>query len=162
MTEFVYKYPLLVGETTAIALPDGAHILDVAAQGGEVCLWARVDEDEAGHLCRPNRTFLVIGTGHNLPNGDAHTHVGTAHTSGGFVWHAFEVHCAAPPAPSPHYSPEQAPFAVGDDVLVCINGHDHTTQVVGLFGAFARLNITIGKYGTHIVQRIDKIRRPQL
>lgn len=85
----VFKYPIDVANTFTMLLPLGAQILHVDAQNNLPCLWALVDpvNDDPANLER--RTFHIVGTGHEVPEGVAH--VGTFLLYGGdFVGHLFE------------------------------------------------------------------------
>ena len=70
-----------------LSMPENAEILSVAAQGDDICLWARVNPNAE----RVNRTFLGFGTGHDIPDNLQLQFVGTAHLSdGALVFHIFE------------------------------------------------------------------------
>lgn len=85
----IYRYSLVIGQTTALDMPAGAQALSVAIKPGhdDVSLWALVTR--GGFLQTELRSFSVVGTGWDFdPAG--HEFVGTA-LQGGFVWHVFEV-----------------------------------------------------------------------
>ncbi|MCK8787655.1 hypothetical protein M0638_25130 [Roseomonas sp. NAR14] len=85
MSRAVWKFVLTPKCT--ISMPEGAELLHVAAQGGEVCLWALVNPE------RPveTRRFRAFGTGHAIPAGLSLRFVGTALLAGGaLVFHVFE------------------------------------------------------------------------
>jgi hypothetical protein len=66
-------------------MPEGAHVLTVGMQVGEIIAWATVDPDAP----REERTFLVRGTGHKL-NGREGRYIGTVFP-GSLVFHVFEA-----------------------------------------------------------------------
>ena len=71
----------------SLSMPTGAEILSVATQGNDICLWARVNPDAD----REDRTFIGIGTGHDIPNNMNLQFIGTVLLSGGtLVFHIFE------------------------------------------------------------------------
>lgn len=85
----IYKYPLpMVGNV--LELPVGAQLLDVAFQGENLFVWARVHADP--HAITSKRRFLVMPTGMEIPSDDELNYIGTAHhASGRLVFHIFEV-----------------------------------------------------------------------
>ena len=76
----IWKYPL----GRVLALPDGARLIKVARQAGELTLWALVDTEAP---LAPHH-FEVCGTGHPAPPDSSY--VGTVFDEP-FVWHVFEV-----------------------------------------------------------------------
>lgn len=78
----IYKFPM----APKIAMPEGAEILHVGAQGSEAMIWAKVD------LSRPmiTREFSIYGTGFEIKSEDNLKHLGTAVLPSGLVWHIFE------------------------------------------------------------------------
>lgn len=85
MAETVWKFPLREVRNP-ISLPEGAQLLTVAEQHGEVVLWARVDDT------RPPvyRDVYLVGTGTEVPE-EAGAFIGTAVCAGGsLVFHAFD------------------------------------------------------------------------
>lgn len=90
INRIVYKYPLLIGETTVVYLPRGCEILDVRAQGVNPCLWALVDSTAE----TVQRIFRVVATGEPLSvmGTEQLTYVSTFQMLGGQpVFHAFEI-----------------------------------------------------------------------
>lgn len=79
----IYKYPV----DDQVVLPEGAEILHIGEQDGQLMFWAQVDLDRD----METRHFKVVGTGWELKDGslDNCTYLGT--TLGIFVWHVFEV-----------------------------------------------------------------------
>ena len=71
---------------TTVEIPDGAKILHIAQQREYLCMWALVDPEQP----KVKRTFIVYGTGHDMPD-DPGEFVGTALMDGGsLVFHVFE------------------------------------------------------------------------
>lgn len=70
----------------SIEMPSGAEVLSVREQGETICLWALVDPEATVEM----RRFVVLGTGHSVPDQPLRF-LGTAHLAGGaFVFHVFE------------------------------------------------------------------------
>jgi hypothetical protein len=83
----IWKFPLLVTDLQSVALPAGAKLLSVQAQGDMPQLWALVDEMAAIE----HRTFATYGTGDPIPS-DPGAYVGTYQIRGGtLVLHVFET-----------------------------------------------------------------------
>jgi len=84
----IWKYDLpLAAYRITHKMPKGAQILNIQTQHGKVALWVSVDD------ARPleDRTFVVVGTGQSVPEGDL-KHLGTTqHEYGFLVLHWFEV-----------------------------------------------------------------------
>lgn len=88
MKRRIYKYPIQLDSVTTLELPKGAEVLHVDIQRDQICLWAEVPIDCL--LPLRDRSFLVLGTGMDVPVGA--THVGSALLAGGsLVWHVYEV-----------------------------------------------------------------------
>lgn len=83
MKRVIWKFRVPVADVTTIEVPDGAKILHVHEQGGEIMLWAEVDPG-ATIVCLP---VWVVGTG-GLSVPTAARYVGTAHVAP-FVWHVY-------------------------------------------------------------------------
>lgn len=82
----VWKFELF--PATTLTMPKGSKILKVHEQDGKICLWALVDTETRK---AEDRSFIVVGTGHTLPNEELE-YVGSTHHDGGtFVCHVFEV-----------------------------------------------------------------------
>lgn len=80
----VWKFPL---EPLAprVVMPEGARIVHIAAQAGEVCLWAEVNPEAP----REKRTFHCVMTGGRADGRGEY--VGTAHlVDSGLVVHVYE------------------------------------------------------------------------
>lgn len=85
MSKAVWKFTLR--PIIEIEMPDGAQVLSVQEQHGELCMWALVDTSKP----MVKRKFLTFGTGHILPDGKRLEFVGTALLeSGAFVLNVFE------------------------------------------------------------------------
>lgn len=81
----MWKYKLeLTDEVQDIQVPHKAVLRLVAMQRGEVALWFEV----LSGLPKYTRTYIVRGTGHEVPDGAVY--VGTCFCSP-FVWHVFEM-----------------------------------------------------------------------
>lgn len=70
--------------TRELELPEGARVLCVDTQDGDLCLWAEVDPEA------PTRkaVLFVVGTGQEPP--DQGIYRGTAQ-QGPYVWHIYEA-----------------------------------------------------------------------
>lgn len=80
----IWKF--ILAPDITLDLPRGAEILSVREQGGNICLWALVDPQAD----QTTRRFVVIGTGHAVPDGPL-WFLGTAHLAGGQLdFHVFE------------------------------------------------------------------------
>jgi hypothetical protein len=83
----IWKWPLIVADLQSVALPEGAKLLSLQAQGDMPQLWALVDERAAIE----HRTFATYGTGNPIPS-DPGAYVGTYQIRGGtLVFHVFET-----------------------------------------------------------------------
>jgi hypothetical protein len=86
VSRVVWKYDLSGVEWT-FRMPSGAMVRHVAEQDGQIRLWAEVDPS----ALLENRTFVVAGTGHPLPNRELQF-VGSLLAAGGeFVFHVYEA-----------------------------------------------------------------------
>lgn len=86
----VYKYELLgpnPGGTQLLPLPQDAQILRVDMQNHIAVMWALVDPGRD----LEDRTFMILGTGHESYNLDeGYIYHGTFYEDV-FVWHLFEL-----------------------------------------------------------------------
>ena len=81
----IWKYTISLGDTR-IDMPQGAKILAVQFQAGEIALWALVWP----HLPMEKRAITIYGTGHPIPAAPG-DYIGTVQTLGGaLVWHVFD------------------------------------------------------------------------
>lgn len=86
MPRTIWKYTL--EPRCAIAMPQGAQLLSVAEQNGDICLWALVDPQAT----QQTRYFAGFGTGHPIPDAADLTFVGSVLMTGGsMVFHIFEA-----------------------------------------------------------------------
>jgi hypothetical protein len=87
----VWKFPLtslsIVGSPrTIIKAPGLGHTVLVGSQYREWYAWCEVDTDKREYA----REFLVVGTGHPMPDDDeGFIHVGSWQDEP-FVWHAYQ------------------------------------------------------------------------
>lgn len=89
MSKQVWKYPIAdIGEVK-IPMPYGSKVVFVAGDpsGISPAFWAEVDPAAAVVI----RTFMIVGTGRELPN-DAHHH--GSGIQGPFAWHLYELYAA--------------------------------------------------------------------
>lgn len=85
----IHRFEL--GIVTRLSLPEGADILSIQPRNGQINLWALVDLDKP----LVERTFMIIGTGHPLPEdcvpGVDFLYLETVLVEyGALVWHIFE------------------------------------------------------------------------
>jgi len=83
----IWKFPLPLSDSVAIAMPERSRVLSVGVQSGgvrQLQLWADVNPGAAIVI----RRFEIRGTGH--PLGDVGRFIGTV-IDGPFVWHVFEA-----------------------------------------------------------------------
>lgn len=83
----IHKYEL-DPSNTRVSMPIGATVLTAAFQGNTLCLWAKVDTDNALEI----RDFYVYGTGHVISQkvDSSYNFIGTSFMSNGLVFHVFE------------------------------------------------------------------------
>jgi hypothetical protein len=86
MSSAVLKWPVSVdGERHAVG---GGPVMLVASQGahGTICVWTLEHSEEP----TISREVIVVGTGHDLPDGGTNwDHIGSC-LAGPYVWHVFE------------------------------------------------------------------------
>lgn len=81
----IWKYGLNPASAWTTRLPAGAVVLSVGFDPNEqLSMWVAVDPDVQDTALR---TFCVIGTGHDLPNGCEFL---ATVRQGSFMWHVFE------------------------------------------------------------------------
>lgn len=78
----VHKYVISITRGSRLLLPDTARVVHVGMQN-DLCLWIELETEEP---YRNEKTFIVIGTGHPVPQDG--TYVGTVF-DGPFVWHVY-------------------------------------------------------------------------
>lgn len=83
----IWKYPIKVTDAQTVLLPPRAEILCVGLDvTGEPSIWVRTERLPAD----VERTLYVVGTGHDLPDGD-NRYVGSFKSASGlFMWHVWE------------------------------------------------------------------------
>ena len=83
----IWKYELEIADMQEVTMPDGAELLSVANQDGNLCLWAMVDPSKE----KRRRYIEIIGTGNPIftDMGVDREFIGTAVVNP-FVWHVFE------------------------------------------------------------------------
>lgn len=82
----VWKFPLKITDIQNVMMPEGARVLTVQMQHGELCMWALVNPDAP----KQRREIEVIGTGNPMPDA-VRRYIGTAQQLGGqLIWHVFE------------------------------------------------------------------------
>jgi hypothetical protein len=82
----IWKFTLPADLYSVVKMPKGAAILSVQEQFDDFMAWAVVDPDAEWE----ERTILLLGTGHPMPDG-RWDHISTFQMSGGnYVFHAFE------------------------------------------------------------------------
>lgn len=86
MSRAIWKFPLAIGDTVAVSMPEHATPLAVAEQNTILCLWAEVDPDAA----LTTKEFHIRGTGHLL-QGNEGKYIGTAVMWNGLVWHVYSA-----------------------------------------------------------------------
>ncbi len=88
-TIWKFEIPNLSG-LNEIAIPVGGTILHFALQHGTPCIWVLVDVEPK--QSNEIRKFIIIGTGHKIPEDIQLQYVDTIQMVNGFlVWHLFEV-----------------------------------------------------------------------
>lgn len=79
----IWKFKITQPE---VEMPMGAKILTVQSQHNVPTIWAIVNTEED----MKKRTFIVVGTGHEIPKGKLN-YIGTIQQmTGMLVWHVFE------------------------------------------------------------------------
>lgn len=83
----VWKYVLkLKKDPQNFGMPEGAKVVKVDVQDGEICMWVIVNNNPGVRVIE--RTFAVTGTGWELDSG--WKYVGSC-LAGSFVWHIWEL-----------------------------------------------------------------------
>lgn len=91
MVKAVWKFPIRLAPRVTLVMPMMAQLLCVKEQKGQMCFWAKIDPETT---LVEQRTFLVVGTGHELElmKDEAEVYVGSAmFEQGDFVFHLFEA-----------------------------------------------------------------------
>lgn len=85
----IYKYPINFPGYTTIK-GHFIQILDAQIQNNKLVVWAIVDNDEP----EIEITFIVLGTGWNIPLDEYWQYFRTVQTDNGdYIWHIFIVDC---------------------------------------------------------------------
>lgn len=85
MTRIIYKHPVEhLSKPLLIPCTSRAQVVLVALQGGLPHIW--IDDDWHPDANRNNRVFIVVGTGHPIPDGSVHC---GSYLQGVFVWHVY-------------------------------------------------------------------------
>lgn len=81
----IHKFPVK-SAPFKVALPRGAKFLAVQTQHENPQMWFEVETDRPTQ----DRTFMIVGTGHSMPD-DELLHLGTFQMQGGaLVFHLYE------------------------------------------------------------------------
>lgn len=69
MSKTIFKYPIKIEKNTTLELPKGAEVLtcQVDQKTETPCIWVKQERHLSGTLPE-QRTFLLFGTGHDLPH----------------------------------------------------------------------------------------------
>lgn len=91
MSRAVHRYEVGLDGPVEIGLSGNPVAFGALAHSAGIEFWA--EHDEA--LAEVARTFVIVGTGHHVPEGASY--VGTApRTRDGLVWHLYELPGSAP------------------------------------------------------------------
>lgn len=83
----IWKYPLDLKDEQVVKMPQGAQILSVQRQFGNLMLWALVDSKAPSE----SREIIIAATGAPFPNVGIARHIGTVQMlDGALIWHVFE------------------------------------------------------------------------
>lgn len=80
----IYKFPLFLSLTQIVYMSQGAQILSVGEQKGELKLWAKVDTKKP----TARRRINIVGTGFEAPEDGKF--LGTVQVNE-YVWHVFDM-----------------------------------------------------------------------
>ncbi len=81
----VFKYVMEITDYVDLDMPSGAEVLTAQMQNGDLCLWAKVDENAP----KEKRRFRIAGTGHPLEG--KHEYISTVFPyNDSLVFHIFE------------------------------------------------------------------------
>lgn len=94
MSKVIFKYPLEIEKNTLLKLPEGAEVLtcQIDEKTQRPCVWIKQQRDQC--LPEEERTFLLFGTGHDLPEeGDKNLkYISTIQMfDGDLILHLFEL-----------------------------------------------------------------------
>ncbi len=85
--KYSFKYIFEITHSITIEMPKNALILDLQIQNGIPCLWAVVDLDES----MVPYNFVLLGTGHPVPDEEYELQHISTFQQGEFVWHLFQI-----------------------------------------------------------------------
>ena len=86
MTRVIYRHQVGLDGSVQIGLTGDPLAFGALGYSAGIEFWAEHDDAKEPRV----RTFVVVGTGHRIPDGA--TYAGTApRTPDGLVWHLFEV-----------------------------------------------------------------------
>jgi len=89
----IYKFPVPENSTFVLKLPARARFLDVQVQRGKPQAWFLLDPEAE----TVRRRFVVCGTGHQVPEQEMLTYLGTFQLfDGELVLHLFEYDAERP------------------------------------------------------------------
>lgn len=87
MANAIWKFSVPIQDRFAIDMPVNARVLSVQVQHGQPQMWVLGDP----YAPKESRSFIMYGTGHDMPN-DPGEFVGTFQVHGGnLVFHLFAV-----------------------------------------------------------------------
>lgn len=89
----IWKFPIPQADSFVLELPKRARFLDVQIQHGTPQAWFLLDPNGE----KVQRRFVLVGTGHPVPEQEKLTHLGTFQFfSGELVVHLFEYDALVP------------------------------------------------------------------
>lgn len=80
----IWKFPFTITDGFTLEIPMPAHIVHVAMQGDQPCLWAVVDPEGR----KAKASFIIVGTGQEIPPLEMFKFVASFQQPP-FVWHLF-------------------------------------------------------------------------
>lgn len=87
MPRRIYKYHLDIADTQTIEVPAGAEFLTAQMQRGQLYVWAIVDTDRLFE----KEYFVIVGTGHPMPEKPKLLQFIATVQQEVFVWHVFRA-----------------------------------------------------------------------
>jgi len=85
----IYKYTLNPKVTNAFKVPLGSAVLSMQVQKDKPCLWIQVNTEEKNLV---EREFIIVGTGHALPEDKPFKYVDTFQMyDGDLIFHVYEI-----------------------------------------------------------------------
>lgn len=85
----ILKYQIPIEDEPRVVVPRDARILTIGLQGGELFLWAEVEDQNAPKCTLKLR---LVGTGHEVTIQGIRKYLGTVHQMRfgvAFVWHVY-------------------------------------------------------------------------